>query len=196
MDFLYRFVPHHLQQHLSIALSKLQDRRAEATRDPEKIKTIRGLSFVFLSLILGWASVELCQSNGIDFFQNSHWPSHSLFGNTLKSYSLLKQTNLSDWTSLLKTQPDAFSESSSIWVSENGCYVYLAKSPYAEDNSALFWSCTPHESGKENKTPWKNLGTGIAGFERLVEFLDKRPTLPAQTNLTRRNIIDPKEIRY
>jgi hypothetical protein len=164
--------------------------------DKEKLKLLRGIVCLFLAIVLGWASLQASQEKGRFFFARHHWPLYPAWKETLASFQLQHQEQLSKWTTLFKTLPDAFSDSSEIWANENGCYVYLAKTPFNRDTGAEFWAC----AAAAPIAKWVNLGSGVEGFDRLIEFLNQHKPLLVQIAQKkpnpRRNLVDPKEIRY
>jgi hypothetical protein len=169
---------------------------AKLKLDAEKSKLLRGVAFLFLAIIFAWVSLVASEEKGRLLFARTHWPQPQAWNETLASFQLKHQEQLGNWTALFKTLPNAFSDSSEIWANENGCYVYLSKSPFGHNVSAEFWTCAQPLA----PTKWVNLGSGIEGFDRLIDFLNKnRPKLvQISTKKTplHRNVIDPKEIRY
>ena len=173
----------------------------KAARDPEKLKIFRGLSFVFLSLICAWMGMNFSEEAGIHSYQSTHWPSEKIWITTLKNANLHQQQTLAPWASLLKSLKEAYSRESSIWITRDGCSVYVPKSHYPNQVGAELWTCLSQPNTKPSTVSpeWILLGSGMIGFEKLADFLDKKPPMPVQksSNLQiPRNIVDPKEIRY
>ncbi len=194
---LHRFFTH-LGAHsfISKALSKLQTRYPTSVTARERMKLIRGMVLLLIAILMGWLSLESSIQNGKELFSREHTLPPLAWKASLTHFHLEAQNNLEPFSSLLKTHPDPYSNSSEIWANENGCAVYLAKSPHALDSQKSpgpeLWVCPE----KLTSQKWVNLGTGIIGFERLLAFLEKyQPKIESKHALIR-NLIDPKEIRY
>jgi hypothetical protein len=179
-----------LHEKLSTFLSKFCSRRKRPAFTLEAIKTSRGLAFLFVSIVLAWISVEATENQATEKYRNTHWPKLTVWTQTLTGRGLSPQKNLGEFTALLKTHPAPFSQDEKIWVSRDACVVYLPKSPF-HPNPEL-WTC--------EKSPtaftWTNLGSGLAGFEKMTDFFDHTPLKAKPAPVARAYKIDPKEFHY
>jgi hypothetical protein len=173
-------------------LRALQTASAKAKSDPQKIKTFRGLVLVFLAIVFGWISLQATETSGIAKYRMQTWPKESVWKKMLAENGLSLKTNIGDYGPQLQTHPDAFSGEALIWVSPDGCMVYIPGSPY-HDRSSELWTC---ELNPKPPRQWMKAGSGIDGFEKLVDFLEKSPKKTPIALKPRLNIVDPKEIRY
>jgi hypothetical protein len=173
-------------------LSAIQARCRTTRIDPEKLKTLRGLALIFLAVIFAWISLISSQSISINRYRSSHWPKSSVWKTLLRDFGFKSQSNLGEFSRQLQNHPDAFSDEPAIWISQNGCMIYVTQSPYQNRSSEL-WVC---ETKPKTPQAWAKIGSGTTGFENLVEFLEK---LPKKVPTLRAAIVykvDPKEIRY
>jgi hypothetical protein len=177
-------------QKLSLLVSKVHDRSRKSTLTLEAIKTSRGLALVFVAIILAWISLEFTQSEATDHYVHSHWPKAQVWTQTLEARGLVSQKNLGSFSELLKSHPRPFSGEQKIWVSSDACVVYLTKSPY-QSNPEL-WTCAPNAKPSQ----WLAQGSGLYGFEKLIDFFAKTPLIAHKLQKPGTYKIDPKEIRY
>jgi len=192
MELRRRFARSRLFERVSCSIREFQARRSGAKPDAQKIKILRGLTLVFLSIVLGWISLQATESSSIARYRLHAWPQASVWRLTLDRAGLVLRPRLGDYGRQLQTHPQAFSNERSIWVSNDGCLVYLPASPYRDGEPELR-TCVP-----EPKPPshWIQAGPGLEGFENLVAFLGQIPQKTPPSPHSRRNLIDPKEIRY
>ena len=170
----------------------LQTAGAKAKSDPQKIKTIRGLALVFFAIVAGWTSLQVTESSGIAKYRMQAWPQESVWKKILTDRGLVRRTNLGDYGPQLQNHPSAFSGDAVIWTTPDGCMVYIPGSPY-QDRSSELWTC---EMNPKPPRQWFKAGSGMEGFEKLVDFFEKVPKKALIATLPRLNIVDPKEIRY
>ncbi len=175
--------------------------RFKTVADPEKLKLVRGLAFVFISILLGFMSMNLSEERGLQTFRQNHWLPEIVWNAQLTQSNFQLQHSLGDWSSVLKTHPSAYSKESKIWVTKDGTAIYIPKSPYPSHPGAELWTRTNLTQAARSNKPveWILLGSGISGFEKMSDFLAKTPQIqnirPSKP-YARRNIVDPKEIRY
>lgn len=173
-------------------LSHLQKPRVSAEPNPERLKTIRGLVLIFFSLLMGGISLQLTQQASVTRYRMQTWPLRSVWVLLLENRGLKPRTELGEFRLHLETHPSAFSGEAILWASADGCMVYLPSSPY-RDRTPELWTCDPIPKPPQK---WAKLGSGLDAVERLMEFLQKIPKKASAPASVRRNIIDPKEIRY
>jgi|GEM_PF-3197380 len=192
MELRRRLARGRLFERISRSIREFQARRAGAKPDAQKIKVLRGLTLVFLSMVLGWISFQATESSSIARYRLQAWPQAEVWRTTLDRAGLVLRPRLGDYARQLQTHPHAFSDDRSIWISDDGCLVYLPASPYRENEPELR-TCVP-----EPKPPvhWIQAGSGLEGFENLIAFLGQIPQKMPSSPHPRRNLIDPKEIRY
>lgn len=170
----------------------IQTRSATTKPDPQKLKTIRGLTLVFISILLGWISLQASETSSVGKYRFRTWPLASVWKVSLQNQGLIQRSNLGDFSKSLQNHPDPFSSQAFIWVSSNGCMVYLPSSPYQDHGSEL-WTCEPNPPPPSQ---WIQAGSGLDGFEKLMPFLEKTLKKQPRPPKVTLNPIDPKEIRY
>jgi hypothetical protein len=185
---------------LSARLQKFQTARDHTTRDPEKLKIIRGTALIAFTFLLGYLSLQTTESAAIVRYRDSTWPEPKIWRATLLSYGFIPATPIGNYTSLLADLPSAFSEDSSLWYSVEHKAIYISKSPFSDDATSELWTLGPPSL---TKAPghWENLGTGMNGIEKMTKSLDQLAPGPKFLAGQFRpqkasNWVDPKEIRY
>ena len=181
---------HTLYEKFYLSLRSVFKNSKERKFTAETIKTSRGLGLLFVSIILAWVSVEATQNQATENYRLSHWPQKSTWKQTMQNRGLVQQTKLGNFTELLKTHPDAYSEEKKIWVSPDACVVYLTGSPYQKGPE--LWTC---EAGSK-ATSWKGLGSGLSGFEKLIDLFDSTPKMAKAAPRKNAYKVDPKEFHY
>ena len=144
---------------------------------------------LFISIFLGWLSLQSSIENGKNLFFEEHRLPSQVWQDSLHHYHLEIQKNIELNSIILKSHPDPYSESSHIWANQNGCWVYISHSPYQKDQGPELWTCS---TTQQPSLSWVKLGTGIKGFEQTLDFLAQHQ----HKSVEKRNWIDPKEIRY
>lgn len=178
------------REKFSTILSRISKRGGETKPNLEALKIARGLILLFVSILLGWTSIEFTKQQSIRAFEESHWPMRPIWKMTLSHYGLTQRATLGDYSKLLESNPAAFLGESKIWINPNACVVLLPKSPY--DSGPELWTCEPTSKAET----WKNLGSGLPAFETLIDILEKFPRKTSLAPQKSVKSIDPKEFHY
>jgi hypothetical protein len=184
------FNPNLLRKKVHEILSRVQGRSFKTKPDFETLKILRGIGLLFLSILLSWVSFNLTESQSVKAFLNSQWPKEKIWTQTLSSHGFVKRGQLGEYTELLESHPNAYSNESKIWISQDACVIYLSKSPYR--SGAELWTCELDPKSRS----WANLGSGLRGFEKLLDFFENSPKKSVREHSKTPKRIDPKEFHY
>ena len=190
MEFSSIFEPSLFREKVYPFLSGIQKRSAQAKSNPETLKIARGLVLLFISVILAWTSIQVTREESFNLYENQHWPNRVAWKQLLLNRGLIQKTSIGSYSKLLESNPAAFLGESKIWVTADACVVFIPKSAY--DSGPELWTCSPDPKGEG----WKNLGSGLRGFERLIDLFEKLPRKPLISLKKTVKSIDPKEFHY
>ena len=180
-----------LRKKISKLLPRVQIPSFKAKPSLETLKSLRGLTFLFLSILGAWISIQLTSEQSVNSYQNSHWPPEFIWRQMLTAKGYSQKQKLGEYSKLLESNPNAFSNEPKIWVTEDSGAVYLPASPYHPNGSELWTGDDEPKIGA-----WVYLGTGLRGFEKLISFFENAPKIARQNKVKRAKSIDPKEFHY
>lgn len=192
MDFKHHALLFALREKIRPFLSTLQGANLKAQPNSSLFSTVRGLSLLFLVLILSWVANHASETRSIRTFRATYWIDTSIWKAYLRFEGFELRPKITSYAKLLEKNPASFSDNSEIWITQTGAAVLIPKSPYQIGPELWTLSPNPDSSAPE----WINLGSGLMGLENLRHFLEKIPKKINKPQLKQVKWIDPKEIHY